>query len=102
MLGGGTVGDVVLRLSGEVYTTSEQSKLAGIEASADVNPTGGEVVALIDGTLGGTTWQGGGGGGGGLDQAQVDARVRAGVIDVAETGNTDPMGVASKIGDLQR
>ena len=94
LLGGGTVGDVVLRLSGEVYTTSEQSKLAGIEASADVNPTGGEVVALIDGTLGGTTWQGGGGGGGGLDQAQVDARVRAGVIDAAETGNTDAWGLA--------
>ena len=89
LLGGGMAGDVTLRLSGEVYTTSEQSKLAGIEASADVNPTGGEVVALIDGTLGGTTWQGGGGGGGGLDQAQVDARVRALVIDTAEVGNFD-------------
>ena len=40
-----------------------------------------------------------GGGGGGLTQAQVDARVTAGVIDEAETGNTDPW-AASKIPDL--
>ena len=32
---------------------------------------------------------GGGGGGGGLMEAQVDARVRAGVQDFAEAGNTD-------------
>ena len=42
---------------------------------------------------------GSGGGGGGLTQAQVDARVAAGVIDEAETGNTDPW-AASKIPDL--
>ena len=37
---------------------------------------------------------GGGGGGGGLTEAQVDARVAAGVLDPAETGNTTAWAVA--------
>ena len=36
-------------------------------------------------------WRDGAGSGGGLDQSQVDDRVTAGVLDWAETGNTDPI-----------
>jgi hypothetical protein len=51
------------------FTTSDETKLDGIEAGAEVNPTGAEIVSAIDSELGGSTWQGGGGGGGSATEA---------------------------------
>ena len=56
------------------------------------HPATGDVITFY-GIRSGVEAGGGGGGGGGLSQAEVDARVAAGVLDPAETGNTDAWGV---------
>ena len=64
--------------------------------------TGSEIVDAIDTELGSEDWQSGGGSGG-LTEAQVDARVAAGVADFAEEGNTADLVPDSKIaGNIAR
>jgi hypothetical protein len=46
-----------------VMTAAQFSKLEGIEAGAEVNPTGSEIVTAIDTALGNTDWQQSGGSG---------------------------------------
>ena len=53
---------------------------------------------LFGGESGITAGDGGGGSGSGLSQSDVDARVRAGVLDWAEQGNTDQI-PADKLGN---
>ena len=70
-------------------TTASYIQLTG---NADTLPASTVVkiyLAVVRGDSGG-----GGGGGGGLDQAAVDARVAAGVLDTAETGSAAAWGVA--------
>ena len=55
------------------------------------HPATGDVITIY-GIRSGV--EAGGGGGGGLDQAAVDARVKAGVLDPAETANATAWGVA--------
>lgn len=46
------------------FTSSEKTKLSGIESNATADQTGAEIVSSINTELGSTDWQSGGGGGG--------------------------------------
>ena len=77
----------------------------GVLSVARAIPDGGLAGQLLSRTATGYDWvvppQGtGGGGGNGLDQSQVDARVTAGVLSWARTGNTDKVPKA-KLPQLQ-
>lgn len=45
-----------------LLTAAERTKLAGAKEGAEANPTGADIVAAVDATLGQTAWQTGGGG----------------------------------------
>lgn len=57
------------------FTDTEKSKLAGVEALAEVNPTDAEIVTSVNTELGNTDWQSGGGSGGSKNVDDRDAAV---------------------------
>lgn len=57
--------DSVLTNTTASYTSTEETKLAGIEPNATADQSDSEIVAAVNNELGGTDWQSGGGGGGG-------------------------------------
>ena len=70
-------------------STSGYIQITGNSDTLPANTVVKIYLAVVRGAGGG-----GGGGGGGLDQAAVDARVQAGVLDPAETANATAWGVA--------
>jgi len=74
-----------------VFTTAEQSKLAGVEASATADQTGTEIVSAIDTELGGTTWQEGGSG-----STDLGVTLAASTVTVtSSSGNDAAIGAAT-------
>lgn len=69
-----------------VMTAADKVKLDGIEAGAEVNPTGAAIVSAIDSELGSTAWQDGGGGSG---AGTVTVRLIA-VADLSVANDLDP------------
>ena len=89
-----TVNALLGNVAGTSPGTASPGSATTAARSDHVHPplSGSLIVASIDAQLGSTDWKTGGG----LTQAQVDARVTAGVLDWAETGNTDAI-PASKL-----
>lgn len=78
------------------FTTAQETKLSGIEASATADQTGAEIVAAIDSQLGSSTWQGGGGTSPTVATLASDQATGANVTPVTLTGLSFSYAVNSK------
>lgn len=52
--------EVTLAAGQQWYTTTEKTRLAGMETGATADMTGAEIATALDGVLGGSAWRGGG------------------------------------------